>query len=125
MGRTRRDVEQPTCGRITHRTGTNHVTNATGQYYEFDLTAFIQAERTAGRTSVAFRLINQQPTGNSGTSFITINSKEAASDSPQLVLTTSAPTSPQKVTCEKAVPKHPIVVVAVRYFGARSAFALL
>lgn len=62
------------------------VTEATGQYYEFDLTSFIQAERAAGRMTVSFRLINQQPTGNSGASFTAVNSREAAANQPQLVI---------------------------------------
>lgn len=62
------------------------VTDATGQYYEFDLTAFIQAERAAGRTAVSFRLINQQSTGNSGAFFTSVNTKEAETNPPQLVI---------------------------------------
>lgn len=62
------------------------VTGATGQYYEFDLTSFIQAERAAGRAKVAFRLINVTSTGNSGASYTIVNSKEAAENPPQLVL---------------------------------------
>lgn len=62
------------------------VTGATGQYYEFDLTSFIQAERAAGRTAVSLRLINRQATGNSGAFFTSINSKEAEANRPQLVI---------------------------------------
>ena len=62
------------------------VAGATGQYYEFDLTSFIQQERAAGRNVVALRLINQQPTGNSGAFFTSVNSREAASNQPQLVI---------------------------------------
>lgn len=67
------------------------VTDATGRYYEFDLTAFIQQERAVGRTAVSLRLINLTPTGNSGAFFTSVNSKEAASNQPQLVV---APTTP-------------------------------
>lgn len=62
------------------------VAGAVGQYYEFDLTAFIQQERAANRSVVSFRLINQQPTGNSGVSFTAVNSREAATNQPQLVI---------------------------------------
>lgn len=67
------------------------VSGATGQLYEFDLTSFIQAERSAGRNVVGFRLINQQPTGNSGAFYTSINSKEAETNRPQLIMTVAAP----------------------------------
>ena len=57
-----------------------------GGYYEFDLTNFIRQERAAGRNVVSLRFINQQATGNSGSSYTAINSKEAASAQPQLVI---------------------------------------
>jgi hypothetical protein len=62
------------------------VSGANGQYYEFDLTAFLQVERAAGRLVVSFRLINGAPTGNGGASYTSINSKEAASNQPQLII---------------------------------------
>jgi hypothetical protein len=62
------------------------VMNATSQYYEFDLTGFIQQERAEGRPIVSFRLINQSPTGISGVSYTVVNSREAASSHPQLVI---------------------------------------
>jgi hypothetical protein len=62
------------------------VLDSIGKYYEFDLTSFIQAERAAGRNTVSFRLINMIPTGNSGTFFTSINSKEAPENQPQLVI---------------------------------------
>lgn len=62
------------------------VANATSQYYEFDLAQFLQQERAAGRTIVSLRLINQTATGNSGASFSSVTSREAASNRPQLVI---------------------------------------
>jgi hypothetical protein len=62
------------------------VANTVGAYYEFDLTAFIQAERAQGRNVVAFRLINVEPTGTTGASYSIINSKEATGNRPQLVI---------------------------------------
>ncbi len=62
------------------------VAGTTARYYEFDLTSFIQAERAVGRTAVAFRLINLQPTGNTGAFFTSVNSKEAATNRPLLVI---------------------------------------
>jgi hypothetical protein len=62
------------------------VTGATGQYYEFDLTTFIQQELAAGQSAVSFRLINQSSTGNSGAFYTVVNSKEASANQPQLVI---------------------------------------
>jgi hypothetical protein len=62
------------------------VAGASGQYYEFDLTDFIRAERAAGRTAISFRLINVDRTGIGGASFTSVNSKEASENRPQLVI---------------------------------------
>lgn len=62
------------------------VAGVSGQYYEFDLTAFLQQERAAGRNVISLRLINQQPTGNSGAFYTVVNSREAASNRPQLFI---------------------------------------
>jgi hypothetical protein len=73
-------VESPTAlSQIT-------VAGTQGAWYEFDLTSFLQAERMNGRTAVAFRLINLQPTGNTGAFFTSVNSKEAATNKPLLVI---------------------------------------
>jgi uncharacterized delta-60 repeat protein len=62
------------------------VISDSGQYYEFDLTQFIQQERAAGRNVVSLRLINQSPTGNSGAFFTSVNTKEAEANRPQLII---------------------------------------
>lgn len=62
------------------------VASSAGAYYEYDLTAFIQAERAAGRFVVSFRLINMQPTGTSGAFYTVTNSREAENGNPQLVI---------------------------------------
>lgn len=62
------------------------VASASGAWYEFNLTSFIQQERAEGRTIVSLRLINQSPTGNSGAFYTIVNSREAASEQPQLVI---------------------------------------
>jgi hypothetical protein len=73
-------VESPTpLAQITVR-------DTEGRYYEFDLTSFLQQERSAGRPIVSLRLINQQPTGNSGAFFTSVNSREATAGQPQLVI---------------------------------------
>lgn len=62
------------------------VASTTGAFYEFNLTTFIQSERAAGRNVVAFRLINNVPTGTSGASYSIVNSKEATANRPQLII---------------------------------------
>jgi Tol biopolymer transport system component len=62
------------------------IANDTGAWYEFDLTAFVNAERAAGRSVVSFRLINMLPTGTSGAYYTSVNSREAA-NKPRLVIT--------------------------------------
>jgi hypothetical protein len=51
------------------------VAGAAGQYYEFDLTAFLQQERAAGRSVVSLRLINQTATGNTGAFYTSVSTK--------------------------------------------------
>ena len=58
------------------------VTDTVGRYYEFDLTSYLKAEKVAGRRFVIVVLKNpaaSQP-------FVTFNSREAAGDRPQLVI---------------------------------------
>lgn len=62
------------------------VENSAGRWYEFDLTEFIRTERAAGRHLVSLRLINMERTGISGAFYTSINSREAASAQPQLVI---------------------------------------
>lgn len=63
------------------------LTDATARVYEYDLTSFIQAEIASGRSIVSFRFINMLPTGNSGAFFTAINSREATTGQPQLIVT--------------------------------------
>ena len=67
---------------------TQTVTGTTAQFYDFDLTAFIQAERAAGRNTISLRLVSTQATGTDDTLYTRFNSKEAATNAPQLVVTT-------------------------------------
>ncbi len=57
------------------------------KYYEFDVTAHINSLRSAGATSVSFMLATSTTTNSSRVVF---NSKEAASNPPQLVATQSS-----------------------------------
>src|SRR5262249_35711191 len=63
--------------------GSLTVKNTTGQYYDVDITPFIQSELAAGRTTVALLLANP----NTSSPYTTFNSRNAASNKPQLVIT--------------------------------------
>lgn len=69
--------------------GTITVTNQVGVWYSFDVTSYIQSNLAAKK--VSFRLINEGTPGS--TTDFSINSKEAASNRPQLIIskTTTGP----------------------------------
>jgi subtilisin family serine protease len=60
------------------------VTIGAAQYYEWDVTAYVQAQKTAGATAVSLAVQMETNTNDSPDSF---NSREAASNRPQLVVT--------------------------------------
>ena len=60
------------------------VLNTTDAWYEWDVTAFVRAEITAGRHIVSIALKDQANTSNQGI----FNSRQAASNKPQLVVVT-------------------------------------
>ena len=62
--------------------GTLTVTGLTAAWYELDLTAFLQAERAAGRTLVTLVLRN----ATSSSAQTVFSSDEAASGRPELVV---------------------------------------
>ncbi|MFL5731523.1 MAG: PQQ-dependent sugar dehydrogenase [Cytophagaceae bacterium] len=72
------------------------ITDATGRYYSWDVSGYVQAERAAGRNMVSFVLKSTTATA----SFIQFNSKETGANPPQieLVSTAPAPTAPQITT---------------------------
>jgi parallel beta-helix repeat protein len=61
------------------------VTDDTAQWYEFDITGFINSERAAGRNVTGVILRNMAKSG-AGDFFTQFNSKEASLNKPQLVL---------------------------------------
>ncbi len=63
------------------------VTNNVGRVYEWDITAFIKSEKSAGRNVVSIALKNPL----TSTPYAIFNSKEATSNRPQLVLTVTSP----------------------------------
>jgi len=65
-------------GRVT-------VTDATARWYEFDITAFINQERAAGR-NVTGVLLRNMLRGDVGDFYTVVNSREAAANQPQLVI---------------------------------------
>ena len=63
-----------------------NVNSTANQYYEWDLTSHVASLRNAGINSVTIKLINT----NSSNNQVIFNSKEAASNRPQLVITETA-----------------------------------
>lgn len=61
------------------------VTDDVARWYEFDITAFINSERAAGRT-ISGVLLRNMLRGETGDFYTVFNSKEAAEDQPQLVI---------------------------------------
>jgi hypothetical protein len=57
----------------------------TAQYYDFDVTAFVQAQKGAGVNLVSLAVTMDAQETNSPDTF---NSREATSNRPQLVVTT-------------------------------------
>lgn len=77
------------------------VTDATGRYYNWNITSYIQSEMAAGRTKVSFVLKNQQETSGR----LLWNSKETGSNAPQLTLTTASTlAAARQATEEEATP---------------------
>ena len=65
---------------------TTNVNSTTNQYYEWDLTQHIAGLRNAGINAVTIKLINN----NSSNNQVIFNSREAASNRPELVVTDAA-----------------------------------
>ncbi len=64
---------------------TTNINTTANQYYEWDLTLLIANARAAGSTLVTLKLLNTNTTNNQ----VIFNSKEAATNRPQLVITHS------------------------------------
>lgn len=65
--------------------GSATVTDSIGRYYTWDITAYVQAEKAAGRNTISLALLSTIATNPR----ITWNSKETGSNAPQLVVTTT------------------------------------
>ena len=74
-------------GYIGSELATVNVDTTTGQYWEWDVTQYLQAQKTAGATAVSFAVKSNTQSDNGPIAF---NSDEAASNKPQLVIS-SAP----------------------------------
>ena len=75
---------QPARG--TTALATTRITSATSAWYEWDVTAYVRAERAAGRSAVAFGLVGTAAT----TPYAAFRSRQAASDRPALLLSEDA-----------------------------------
>jgi len=63
------------------------ITDSTARYYTWDVTAYINSEKAAGRNAISLALINS----TISTPRIVFNSKETGANAPQLLITTTAP----------------------------------
>ena len=63
--------------------GTKTITGASDQYYEIDVTAYVSSAKSGGATAVTFQIVGTTEFGNNYTDF---NSREAATNKPQLVV---------------------------------------
>jgi hypothetical protein len=68
---------------IGSKLGASVVVGATAQYYEWDVTAHVQAQKLAGASAVSVAIQMEMATGNSPDGF---NAKEAGANTPQLVV---------------------------------------
>ncbi|WP_029278757.1 DUF7594 domain-containing protein, partial [Pedobacter borealis] len=64
--------------------GNYTVNNINGRWYELDVTAYINSQLAANKKIVSFRLINQGTTSSANN--VSFNSREAASNRPELLL---------------------------------------
>jgi len=69
---------------IGAKQGSSQSVGLTAAYVEWDLTSYVQAQKTAGATAVSFEL--KQDVANNETP-TTFNARENASNKPQLVVT--------------------------------------
>jgi hypothetical protein len=76
------------------------VTDATGRYYNWNITSYIQSEIAAGRTKVSLVLKNQQTTSGR----LIWNSKETGSNAPQLSITTSSTLAAARQATGEVIP---------------------
>jgi len=66
---------------------TTTITDNVARWYEWDVTSYIQSEKSAGHNLVSFDVKNSA----NSSPYATFNSKEATADQPQLVLWTTQP----------------------------------
>src|SRR2546423_245934 len=67
--------------------GTTIISDTVPRWYEFDVTAYLQAEKAAGRNVVSLVVKNTAQSSP----FASFNSREAASNQPQLILWSTQP----------------------------------
>ncbi len=77
---------------------TTTVTDSIGRYYSWDLTAYVKGEKAAGRNAISLALVN----GTATETKISFNAKEAATNVPQLVLSTTQVAPTVAVAAKKA-----------------------
>jgi glucose/arabinose dehydrogenase len=81
--------------------GSQTISSTTAQYYEWNITSLIQQRKSAGATSVSFVL--RCSTSLTNGNFAKFNSKEAGSNKPQLVITSSNALAPPVIDAQKVI----------------------
>jgi glucose/arabinose dehydrogenase len=80
--------------------GTKTISGTVPQYYEWDITSLIQQRKSAGASSVSLVLKN---TVNVSGNYVKLNSKEASSNRPQLVVISSNTLIPSENDNQKTI----------------------
>jgi subtilisin family serine protease len=90
---------------IGAKQGASQNVGLTAAYVEWDVTSYVQAQKTAGATAVSFEVKQDVATGDGPSVF---SSREAASNRPQLVVTTGGGTdAPPTVATSAAASPNP------------------
>jgi hypothetical protein len=99
--------------------GSGVVITTTGQYFEWDVTSFVQAQKTAGVVAVSLAVRMDATTTASPDTF---NSREASANPPQLVVASGAGDNPPTVATPAAANPNPVsgTTTALSVLGADS-----
>jgi hypothetical protein len=98
--------------------GSGVVVTTTAQYFDWDVTAFVQAQKTAGASAVSFAVSMDTATGASPDTF---NSREASANRPELVVTSAGGgDNPPTVATPAAANPNPVAgtTTALSVLGA-------
>lgn len=86
--------------------GTVTLTDSTARYYNWDITAYVNSEKAAGRSAISLALINTAIS----TPRIVWNSKETGTNAPQLVITTATARTTAVAHDKLSIPQQQLSV---------------